>query len=84
MEMMVGELQQIITLVWVNLCLLYFIFISYAVSLQIASLAQSRLSSMAAGDASPCFHVVLFNTNCTTYAILILVRVFTCFMVCIN
>ena len=93
MEMMVGKLQQIITLVWVSLCLLYFIFISFAVSLQIAS----TLSPMATGDASQTTPVqikhaymfsccVLFNTDCTTCAILILisVRVFTCYTVCIN
>ena len=49
---MVSELQWIITPSGQVLRLLYIIFISYAVSLQIASLVQSMLIAMAAGDAS--------------------------------
>ena len=49
---MVSELQWIITPFGLVLCLLYIIFISYAVSLQIASLVQSMLIAMVAGDTS--------------------------------
>ena len=93
-KMMVSELQQIITpsrWVW---CLLYFIFISYAVSLQIVSLAWSPLGAMAAGDASQTTPVkimqvfmcciALFYTNYAYVCNFNSCKNFTCYMVCIN
>ena len=51
-KMMVGKLWQIIPPSGWLLCLLLFIFISYAVSLQIATLARTMLSTLETGYAS--------------------------------
>ena len=69
-KMIIGKLS----LPLVSFCLLYFLCTSsFAVSLQIASLAQSTLSTMAAGDAQlttpvQIMHVfVLCSTACVQF-----------------